>query len=153
MNRSTYHNLVSNTCFIHFTLSAQRAKASFLNVIVLSAIRVDSSYLFMDSSIIPMKLICSLTMWISQPKGARATVDPLEQSRWAEVICKASWTNLLTALSFVIVTSLSVLSAQPHQETRFLIPLLVPILVLLARTGRLENLEKQFWVSQCTLMY
>ncbi|EIW79621.1 glycosyltransferase family 22 protein [Coniophora puteana RWD-64-598 SS2] len=66
--------------------------------------------------------------WTHNQQGTKSANGPFEQT-----------------LCFVIVTSLGVLSMQPHQETRFLVPLLVPIVVLLAKSRRLENLEKQFW--------
>ncbi|KIK38522.1 glycosyltransferase family 22 protein [Suillus luteus UH-Slu-Lm8-n1] len=47
----------------------------------------------------------------------------------------------------MIILSLTVLSAQPHQEPRFLVPLLLPIIVLIANTGRLAHVGKAFWVS------
>ncbi|OJA17272.1 hypothetical protein AZE42_03048 [Rhizopogon vesiculosus] len=47
----------------------------------------------------------------------------------------------------IVIVSLSVLSIQPHQEPRFLIPLLLPIIVLTANTGRLACVGKAFWVS------
>ncbi|KAG2134780.1 glycosyltransferase family 22 protein [Suillus clintonianus] len=47
----------------------------------------------------------------------------------------------------MIILSLTVLSVQPHQEPRFLVPLLLPIIVLIANTGRLAHVGKAFWVS------
>ncbi|KAG1903671.1 glycosyltransferase family 22 protein [Suillus fuscotomentosus] len=47
----------------------------------------------------------------------------------------------------MIILSLSVLSVQPHQEPRFLVPLLLPIIVLIANTGQLAHVGKTFWVS------
>jgi phosphatidylinositol glycan class Z len=47
----------------------------------------------------------------------------------------------------IIILSLTVLSAQPHQELRFLVPLLLPVIVLIANTGRLAHVGKAFWVS------
>ncbi|KAG1802573.1 glycosyltransferase family 22 protein [Suillus variegatus] len=47
----------------------------------------------------------------------------------------------------MIILSLSVLSVQPHQEPRFLVPLLLPIIVLIANTGQLAHVGKAFWVS------
>ncbi|KAG2159341.1 glycosyltransferase family 22 protein [Suillus bovinus] len=47
----------------------------------------------------------------------------------------------------MIILSLTVLSLQPHQEPRFLVPLLLPIIVLVANTGRLAHVGKAFWVS------
>lgn len=47
----------------------------------------------------------------------------------------------------IIILSLTVLSAQPHQEPRFLVPLLLPVIVLIANTGRLAHVGKTFWVS------
>lgn len=49
----------------------------------------------------------------------------------------------------MIILSLTVLSVQPHQEPRFLMPLLLPIIVLIANTGRLAHVSKAFWVSCC----
>ncbi|KAG1740454.1 glycosyltransferase family 22 protein [Suillus paluster] len=47
----------------------------------------------------------------------------------------------------MIILSLTVLSMQPHQEPRFLVPLLLPIIVLITNTGRLACVGKAFWVS------
>lgn len=47
----------------------------------------------------------------------------------------------------IIILSLAVLSVQPHQEPRFLVPLLLPLIVLIANTGRLAHVGKAFWVS------
>lgn len=47
----------------------------------------------------------------------------------------------------IIILSLAVLSVQPHQEPRFLVPLLLPVIVLIANTGRLAHVGKAFWVS------
>ncbi|OAX39301.1 glycosyltransferase family 22 protein [Rhizopogon vinicolor AM-OR11-026] len=47
----------------------------------------------------------------------------------------------------IVIASLSVLSIQPHQEPRFLVPLLLPLIVLIANTGRLAHVGKAFWVS------
>lgn len=47
----------------------------------------------------------------------------------------------------MIILSLTVLSVQPHQEPRFLVPLLLPIIVLIANTGQLTHVGKAFWVS------
>ncbi|KAJ8597675.1 glycosyltransferase family 22 protein [Rhizopogon salebrosus TDB-379] len=47
----------------------------------------------------------------------------------------------------IITVSLTVLSMQPHQEPRFLVPLVPPIIVLIANTGRLAHVGKAFWVS------
>ncbi|KAG1752252.1 glycosyltransferase family 22 protein [Suillus lakei] len=47
----------------------------------------------------------------------------------------------------MIILSLAILSVQPHQEPRFLVPLLLPIIVLIANTGQLARVGKTFWVS------
>jgi len=52
----------------------------------------------------------------------------------------------LAAIIQMIILSLTVLSVQPHQEPRFLMPLLLPIIVLIANTGRLAHVSKAFWV-------
>jgi phosphatidylinositol glycan class Z len=52
----------------------------------------------------------------------------------------------IAAIIQIIIVSLTVLSMQPHQEPRFLVPLLLPIIVLVANTGQLACLGKAFWV-------
>lgn len=47
----------------------------------------------------------------------------------------------------VILVSMLALSIQPHQEPRFLTPLLVPFIVIVANAGYLEVAGKLFWVS------
>ncbi|KAI0929168.1 hypothetical protein AcW1_006188 [Taiwanofungus camphoratus] len=48
---------------------------------------------------------------------------------------------------YVIVASLAVLSVQPHQEPRFLIPLLVPFIVLVVQSGRVQRAGRLFWAT------
>ena len=54
--------------------------------------------------------------------------------------------RICTACIGVILLSLAVLSLQPHQEPRFLTPLLVPFVVLVANSGYLKTASKLFWV-------
>ncbi|KAF9238069.1 glycosyltransferase family 22 protein [Melanogaster broomeanus] len=53
------------------------------------------------------------------------------------------------ALSIIqmIVLSLSILSVQPHQEPRFLTPLVLPIIVLATTLKRSTGLGQLFWVT------
>ncbi|KAI0684909.1 Alg9-like mannosyltransferase family-domain-containing protein [Cytidiella melzeri] len=48
---------------------------------------------------------------------------------------------------WTIGLSLAVLSLQPHQESRFLAPLLVPFVVLVANSGYLNEANRLFWIS------
>ncbi|KII91630.1 glycosyltransferase family 22 protein [Plicaturopsis crispa FD-325 SS-3] len=50
------------------------------------------------------------------------------------------------AAAYIIVSALSVLSLQPHQEPRFLTPLLVPSIVLVANSSYMHRLRRTFWV-------
>jgi GPI mannosyltransferase 4 len=53
---------------------------------------------------------------------------------------------LIPACIWTIVCSLIILSIQPHQEPRFLAPLIVPFTVLVANSGYLQAAKKPFWV-------
>lgn len=60
------------------------------------------------------------------------------------------WVTLLNfhiACVYVIITSLLLLSMQPHQEPRFLTPLLVPFIILIGNSGFISRVGKWFWVS------
>ncbi|EED82494.1 predicted protein [Postia placenta Mad-698-R] len=59
--------------------------------------------------------------------------------------CRCESTND-TSL-YMIVTSLAILSALPHQEPRFLVPLVVPSIVLVVLDGRIQRAGNLFWVS------
>ncbi|OBZ76959.1 GPI mannosyltransferase 4 [Grifola frondosa] len=48
---------------------------------------------------------------------------------------------------YTIFAAPAILSVQPHQEPRFLIPLLVPAVVLVSLDGRILRAGKLFWVS------
>ncbi|KAH9930751.1 Alg9-like mannosyltransferase family-domain-containing protein [Fomitopsis serialis] len=48
---------------------------------------------------------------------------------------------------FVIVSSVAILSAFRHQEPRFLVPLLVPFIALIAEGSQLKRLGSLFWIS------
>ncbi|KAI0088387.1 Alg9-like mannosyltransferase family-domain-containing protein [Irpex rosettiformis] len=48
---------------------------------------------------------------------------------------------------WIILLSVAVLSLQPHQEPRFLTPLVVPFIVLVVNNGYLENASKIFWAT------
>ncbi|KAF9224898.1 hypothetical protein BS17DRAFT_731607 [Gyrodon lividus] len=50
----------------------------------------------------------------------------------------------------MIVLSLSILSVQPHQEPRFLMPLVLPIIVLAATLKRSARPGKLFWATWIT---
>ncbi|TFY60430.1 hypothetical protein EVJ58_g5159 [Rhodofomes roseus] len=48
---------------------------------------------------------------------------------------------------YVIVSAVTILSAFRHQEPRFLVPLLVPFIALVAQDSQLQCLGRLFWVS------
>ncbi|GJE93065.1 glycosyltransferase family 22 protein [Phanerochaete sordida] len=47
----------------------------------------------------------------------------------------------------IIIFALSLLSLQPHQEPRFLVPLVFPTTLLVANSGVIERLGTTFWVT------
>ncbi|KAF9915450.1 alpha 1,2 mannosyltransferase [Lobosporangium transversale] len=51
--------------------------------------------------------------------------------------------KLITALSYSGICGISVLSAMPHQEARFLTPLILPLVISLS--GRISKLGCKFW--------
>ncbi|KAJ3555818.1 hypothetical protein NM688_g2367 [Phlebia brevispora] len=53
---------------------------------------------------------------------------------------------------YVIMISLVLLSVQPHQEPRFLTPLLVPFIVLVANHG-IQNVGRWFWIITMALNF
>ncbi|OCH91187.1 glycosyltransferase family 22 protein [Obba rivulosa] len=53
--------------------------------------------------------------------------------------------NKSTSCFYIVLTSLAVLSVQPHQEPRFLVPLLVPVIVLVSNSGQIMRAGKVFW--------
>lgn len=53
-------------------------------------------------------------------------------------------TSLLSALSAIVVFGLGGLSFVPHQEARFLAPLLVPLIFIF--TWNRAKLSRTFWV-------
>lgn len=54
--------------------------------------------------------------------------------------------TVVIALVQIIILSLVILSLQPHQEPRFLTPL-VPLIIVLAATAKLPRPGKLFWVN------
>ncbi|GJJ69170.1 GPI mannosyltransferase 4 [Entomortierella parvispora] len=69
-----------------------------------------------------------------------ATVALLQKVRAGQ------WTSesrLVTALSYSGIFGIAMLSAMPHQEARFLTPLLLPLVVSLS--GRISRLGRKFW--------
>lgn len=80
--------------------------------------------------------------------AVRAIVD---RTSFGEKKGKSSQVDVLcSTIIQMIILSLAVLSMQPHQEPRFLVPLLLPIIVLIANTGQLAYVGKTFWVF-CTV--
>ncbi|TFK51027.1 hypothetical protein OE88DRAFT_1630583 [Heliocybe sulcata] len=59
--------------------------------------------------------------------------------------------NVNTAMSrtiaYTVVITLAVLSVPQHQEPRFLIPLLLPVVVLVVNSGQIYRAGKIFWVT------
>ncbi|EKM57320.1 glycosyltransferase family 22 protein [Phanerochaete carnosa HHB-10118-sp] len=49
--------------------------------------------------------------------------------------------------AWTVLSALLLLSFQPHQEPRFLIPLVFPTILLVANSGIIDRLGKLFWVS------
>jgi len=52
---------------------------------------------------------------------------------------------LLLALAYSGIFGISLLSVMPHQEARFLTPLIIPLVVSLS--GRISKLGRKFWVK------
>ncbi|KAI1313009.1 alpha 1,2 mannosyltransferase [Mortierella claussenii] len=64
---------------------------------------------------------------------------------WLKVKAR-QWTSqskLVTALSYSGICGISFLSSMPHQEARFLTPLILPLVVSLS--GRISKLGRKFW--------
>ncbi len=55
-------------------------------------------------------------------------------------------TSCFVACTLCIIFSLIVLSLQPHQEPRFLTPLVVPFVVLVTNSGYIETVNRVFLV-------
>ncbi|CAO3567073.1 unnamed protein product [Mortierella alpina] len=55
----------------------------------------------------------------------------------------SSQSRLVTALSYSGIFGISVLSTMPHQEARFLTPLILPLIIALS--GRISKLGRKFW--------
>ncbi|KAF9947597.1 hypothetical protein BGZ72_010430 [Mortierella alpina] len=55
----------------------------------------------------------------------------------------SSQSRLVTALSYSGIFGIGVLSSMPHQEARFLTPLILPLIVSLS--GRISKLGRKFW--------
>ncbi|EMD36855.1 glycosyltransferase family 22 protein [Gelatoporia subvermispora B] len=76
-----------------------------------------------------------------------ATSEVLQYA-WAE---HSQASNVLHKINktciYMVLASLAIMSVQPHQEPRFLIPLLVPIIVLVSNSGYLARTGKLFWVT------
>ncbi|KAF9560924.1 alpha 1,2 mannosyltransferase [Mortierella alpina] len=56
----------------------------------------------------------------------------------------SSQSRLVTALSYSGIFGVGVLSTMPHQEARFLTPLILPLVISLS--GRIAKLGRKFWV-------
>ncbi|KAF8944516.1 alpha 1,2 mannosyltransferase [Haplosporangium gracile] len=57
----------------------------------------------------------------------------------------SSRSKLVTALTYSGICGMAVLSSMPHQEARFLTPLILPLVVSLS--GRISRLGRKFWVG------
>ncbi|KAG9320322.1 hypothetical protein KVV02_002455 [Mortierella alpina] len=55
----------------------------------------------------------------------------------------SSQSKLVTTLSYSGIFGISVLSTMPHQEARFLTPLILPLIISLS--GRISKLGRKFW--------
>ncbi|KAG0375222.1 hypothetical protein BGX24_009394 [Mortierella sp. AD032] len=55
----------------------------------------------------------------------------------------SSQSKLVTALTYSGICGMTVLSSMPHQEARFLTPLILPLIVALS--GRISRLGRKFW--------
>ena len=59
--------------------------------------------------------------------------------------------SLINALHAVLYwlrwSAITLLSIQPHQEPRFLTPLVTPMIVFVVNNGRILRAKKLFWVS------
>ncbi|KAH7910895.1 glycosyltransferase family 22 protein [Hygrophoropsis aurantiaca] len=47
---------------------------------------------------------------------------------------------------YMAISSISILSIQPHQELRFITPLFLPIIVLVSNSGQIVRVGKVFWL-------
>ncbi|KAI8606153.1 Alg9-like mannosyltransferase family-domain-containing protein [Dissophora ornata] len=64
----------------------------------------------------------------------------------AQKIMAGQWkseSKLVTALTYSGICGISFLSAMPHQEARFLTPLILPLVISLS--GRISKLGRKFW--------
>ncbi|KAH9944881.1 Alg9-like mannosyltransferase family-domain-containing protein [Amylocystis lapponica] len=73
-----------------------------------------------------------------------AAIDIL-YARVGEKIARTVANLLKKTCLYVVLSALAILSIQPHQEPRFLIPLLVPCIVLAVQSGRITHAGKLFW--------
>ena len=79
--------------------------------------------------------------------GKKGEVDVISRGKDLDGQCSQLLMFYLPAVIIhMIIVSLTVLSVQPHQEPRFLVPLVLPIIVLITNTGRLARVGKTFWV-------
>ncbi|KDQ54939.1 glycosyltransferase family 22 protein [Jaapia argillacea MUCL 33604] len=58
-----------------------------------------------------------------------------------------AWSFVNQTLVFTIISSVTILSIQPHQEPRFLIPLLVPFVALVGNSRFFARVGKVFWTT------
>ncbi|KAG0350233.1 alpha 1,2 mannosyltransferase [Podila minutissima] len=69
-----------------------------------------------------------------------ATKTMIQKARLGE------WTSqskLVTALTYAGISGIGLLSVMPHQEARFLTPLILPLVITLS--GRISRLGRKFW--------
>ncbi|KAG0207471.1 alpha 1,2 mannosyltransferase [Mortierella sp. GBA30] len=69
--------------------------------------------------------------------AATTLVQKIRARQWS------SQSKLVTALTYSGICGISLLSSMPHQEARFLTPLILPLIVALS--GRISKLGRKFW--------
>ncbi|KAG0302348.1 hypothetical protein BGZ98_007592, partial [Dissophora globulifera] len=69
--------------------------------------------------------------------GVTTVIQKIRARQWT------SESKLVTALTYSGICGMSILSAMPHQEARFLTPLILPLAVSLS--GRISKLGRSFW--------
>ena len=67
------------------------------------------------------------------------------------LLCTTSCAYIFSATAQIIVISLAILSTLPHQEPRFLCPIVLPIFVLVATSTQWPR--KTFWVGSARFTY
>ncbi|PCH37886.1 glycosyltransferase family 22 protein [Wolfiporia cocos MD-104 SS10] len=83
---------------------------------------------------------------VRPPRGVFGSEKP-EQEQTPEIRGRDTDSILTITCLSVIVSGIGILSVVPHQEPRFLVPLVIPSIVLVARCGFMRQPSKLFWVS------